>query len=122
MLKLIGGLIVSFWDIFQIKKIKEENTRLNIRVSYLENQLSDLGFTEYEQTKKEIESLNNDIAEANITINKLRSQIEVLNEDSDKAEKKLNTAVKKLNKSTNYLQNMIHVIQQKLIKRFINLW
>jgi len=101
---------VSFWDIFQIKKIKEENTRLNIRVSYLEKQLSDLGFTEYEQTKKEIESLNNDIAEANITINKLRSQIEVLNEDSDKAEKKLNTAVKKLNKSKEIYNSIEYAI------------
>lgn len=101
---------MSFWDIFQIKKIKEENTRLNIRVSYLENQLSDLGFTEYEQTKKEIESLNNDIAEANITINKLRSQIEVLNEDSDKAEKKLNTAVKKLNKSKEIYNSIEYAI------------
>lgn len=52
---------MSFFDIFKIDKIKEENKRLNIRVSYLEKQLSDLGFTEYEQTKNAIDSMNKEI-------------------------------------------------------------
>lgn len=105
---------MSFWDIFNIEKIKQENTRLNIRVSYLEKKLTDLGFTEYEQTKQAIDSMNNDIAEHNITINKLRMQIESLNEDAEKAEKKLTSTVKKLNRSKEIYNSVEYAIDSFL--------
>ena len=105
---------MSFWDIFNIEKIKQENTRLNIRVSYLEKQLADLGFTEYKQTKQAIDSMNNDIAEYNVTITKLRMQIETLNKDAEKSEKKLATTVKKLNRSKEIYNSVEYAINNFL--------
>ena len=105
---------MSFLDLFRIDKIKEENAQLIDRVSHLEKQLADLGFTEYEQTKRAIDSMNHDIAEANITINKLRTQIEALNEDAEKAEKKLSSAVKKLNRSKEIYNSVEYAINNFL--------
>lgn len=104
---------MSFFDIFKIDKIKEENKRLNIRVSYLEKQLSDLGFTEYEQTKNAIDSMNKEIAEADITISKLKTQIEALNVDAENTEKKLSSSVKKLKRSKEiyFRLNHFNIIQ-----------
>jgi predicted nucleic acid-binding Zn-ribbon protein len=111
---LYGRMIMSFWDIFKIDKIKEENERLNIRVSYLEKQLADLGFTEHEQAKKALDSMNQEIADADITINKLKTQIATLNEDSEKAEKKLSSVIKKLNRSKEIYNSIDHAINNFL--------
>ncbi len=105
---------MSILDFFRINKIKEENTRLIERVSHLEKRHADLGFTEYEQTKKVIDSMNCDIAEANITINNLRTQIAALNEDAEKAEKKLSSAVKKLNRSKEIYNSVEYAINNFL--------
>ena len=105
---------MSFFDIFKIDKIKEENKRLNIRVSYLEKKLSDLGFTEYEQTKNAIDSMNKEIAEADITISKLKTQIEALNVDVENTEKKLSSAVKKLKRSKEIYSSVEHAIDNFL--------
>ena len=105
---------MTFWDIFKIDKIKEENQRLNIRVSYLEKQLSDLGFTEYEQTKKALDSMNQEIANADITICKLKEQINTLNEDADKSEKRLSSAIKKLNRSKEIYNSVEYAINNFL--------
>ena len=42
---------MSFFDIFNAKKFKEENTRLNIRISYLEKQLDDFRFIKSENDR-----------------------------------------------------------------------
>ena len=41
---------MSFFDLFRINKIKDENSALKARINVLEKNLSDLGFTEYAQT------------------------------------------------------------------------
>ena len=105
---------MSFWDIFRINEIKQENERLNIRVSYLEKKLQELGFTEYEQTKKAIDTMNSEIAEANIIINKLRIEIDALRQDEEKAEKKLSTSLKKLDKSKEIYKSVEYAIENFL--------
>lgn len=105
---------MSFLDLFRINQIKEENARLIKRVSYLEKRHADLGFTEYEQTKKAIDSMNCDIAEADITIKKLRAQIATLNEDAEKAEKRLSSAAKKLNRSKEIYNSVEYAINNFL--------
>ena len=105
---------MSFWDIFRIDKIKEENQRLNIKVYHLEKQLVDLGFTEYEQTKNAIDSMNKEIAEADITISKLKTQIEELNADAGNAEKKLSSALKKLKRSKEIYSSVEYAIDNFL--------
>jgi len=101
---------MSFWDIFKIDEIKTENERLNIRVAYLEKQLAELGYTEYQQTKQAIDAMNAEIADANKTIARLQEQIASLYQEAEKQEKRATTAIKKLNKSKDLYFSIEHSI------------
>ena len=105
---------MSFFDIFRVKKIKVQNDQLSQQVLQLEAKLASLGFTEHEQAKNALDALNSDIADANIIINNLRTQIETLSDDAEKAEKRLSTAVKKLNRSKEIYSSVEYAINNFL--------
>ena len=96
-------------DIFRISKIKEENETLRNINSKLTSQISNLGVTEYYQTKEKIIQLetesqnrlsetNREITANNSTIAKLREEIILLEEKNQKLEKSVSTQERKLSR------------------------
>lgn len=62
---------MSFWDIFHISKIKQENEFLRTANAQLVVQIRSLGVTEYQQTRQKIENLERESA------NRLNEKIEL---------------------------------------------
>lgn len=94
-------------DIFNASKIKEENESLKKENASLQQQMTDLGVTEYYQTKQMTEALkkeadaqlamlNREIASNNVVIASLREQISSLREKDTKLLKALGTQERKL--------------------------
>lgn len=105
---------MSFIDLFRVNKIKAENTSLQSRVTELENKLSELGFTEYTQTKAAVDQMNADIADANKTIVRLQGQIDALRAEADTTEKRAASATKKLNRSKEIYKSVEYAIDNFL--------
>jgi len=99
---------MGLMDIFNASKIKEENIRLKELNSQLEKKISDLGITEYEQTKAKLDAINSEITSNNDIISKLRTEIQTLQEKDEKLAKSISSQEKKLGrckelyKSTEY--------------------
>ena len=105
---------MALLDIFKVGKIKEENVRLNSQVRQLEKQLKDFGFTEYTQAKRATDSLNRDIVDVKATLDRLRAELLALNEDTEKAQKKLSSSIKKLNRSKEIYNSVEYAIDNFL--------
>lgn len=94
-------------DVFRVSKIKEENSWLKEENERLLQRINELGVTEYEQTKRKIEELeeqsaltlnklNSEIVSNNNLVAKLRTEIQELQERNDKLSKSVSTQEKKL--------------------------
>lgn len=102
---------MSFADLFRVKKIKNENDQLKFQVHELEKKLSDLGFSEYEQTKAAISKLNADIYSSNIILQRLREQINLSRQEAENNEKRSATAVRKLSRSKEIYKSVEYAIE-----------
>ncbi len=96
---------MSFFDLFRIKSIKEENERLKQRHEQL-------GFTTYDQTETALKKLQDEISVLTSEKNSLKNKIEVLNEDYLKTEKKLNSAINKINKSKELYKSIDYTLNE----------
>lgn len=105
---------MSFTDLFRVKKIKAENEQLKAKMSALEKNLSDLGFTEYEQTKAAIDRLNTDISSSTTILERLREQIDLSRQEAENNEKRSATAVRKLSKSKEIYKSVEYAIDNFL--------
>ena len=105
---------MSFADLFRVKKIKAENEQLKAKMSALEKNLSDLGFTEYEQTKAAIDRLNTDISSSTTILERLREQIDLSRQEAENNEKRSATAVRKLSKSKEIYKSVEYAIDNFL--------
>lgn len=83
---------MALFDIFKIKKFKE-------RISELEDNLQELGYTEYKETKKAILELEEIILQYKSHSCDLETKITDLTSTIAKLEKQYSTSVKKLNKA-----------------------
>ena len=110
-----------FLDMLHASKLKLENEELKKRIS-------DLGCDEYEQVKekikdlenqhtqymesaqKELDALNESIADNNTTISKLREEISTLSTNSDKLQKQLGTQTRKLQRSKELYKSVDYCI------------
>ncbi len=91
-----------FGGIFKGKEneqLKQEVASLRQENQDLRQRLNALGFTEYTQTQAAVRKMQQEIAQNNEVINRLRQEITGLAEAREKEEKKLKTATNKLNKS-----------------------
>lgn len=100
---------MSFWDIFHISKIKQENEFLRTANTQLVAQIRSLGVTEYQQTRQKIENLeresanrlnetNRTIQENNSIVFRLREEINALQEKNSKLEKSILSQERKLSR------------------------
>ena len=100
---------MSFWDIFHISKIKQENEFLRTANAQLVAQIRSLGVTEYQQTRQKIENLeresanrlnetNRTIQENNSIVFRLREEINALQEKNSKLEKAISSQERKLSR------------------------
>lgn len=94
---------MSFFDIFKINKIKEENEKLK-------KQLEELGYKEYSEVKAEIEKTNQQIAFNNKVIYDLNTTSDELLKNIEKYEKQLKTVQNKLNRSKELYNSVDYAI------------
>jgi len=110
-----------FLDMLHASKLKLENEELKKRIS-------DLGCDEYEQVKekikdlenqhtqymesaqKELDILNESIADNNTTISKLREEISTLSTNSNKLQKQIGTQTRKLQRSKELYKSVDYCI------------
>ena len=108
-------------DILRVSKIKQENDELKAQVSLLKEKMSQLGVTEYFETKQKIEQMNLEldkqirkgnleIASNNDTLVKLREEIKLLNETSEKLSKQQRTQTNKLSRSKEVYNSVEYAI------------
>lgn len=83
-------------DILNASKIREENDRLKEANAELAKKLTDLGFTEYEQTKAKLDEMNGEITSCNDIISRLHTEIQALQEKDDKLTKSVSSQERKL--------------------------
>ena len=76
-------------DIFKLNKIKAEN-------ELLKSKLKELKYTEYTEAKIELKKINSIVADGNITIGRLHSEISELTEKDLKLNKSVKTSIFKL--------------------------
>lgn len=95
---------MSFFDIFKINEIKEENEKLK-------KQLEELGYKEYSEVKAEIEKTNQQIASNNKVIYDLNTNIDELLKNIEKYEKQLKTVENKLNRSKELYNSVDYAIK-----------
>lgn len=95
---------MSFFDIFKINEIKEENEKLK-------KQLEELGYKEHSEVKAEIEKTNQQIASNNKVIYDLNTNIDELLKNIEKYEKQLKTVENKLNRSKELYNSVDYAIK-----------
>lgn len=95
---------MSFFDIFKINEIKEENEKLK-------KQLEELGYKEYSEVKAEIEKTSQQIASNNKVIYDLNTNIDELLKNIEKYEKQLKTVENKLNRSKELYNSVDYAIK-----------
>ena len=95
---------MSFFDIFKINEIKEENEKLK-------KKLEELGYKEYSEVKAEIEKTNQQIASNNKVIYDLNTNIDELLKNIEKYEKQLKTVENKLNRSKELYNSVDYAIK-----------
>lgn len=119
---------MSLSDIFNAGKIRKENERLKAENEkliqdneILQKKMSELGVTEYYQTKEKIDALekqgkirlenqNSEIATNNETIAKLHCAIQELQEKNDKLEKTIGTNERKLTRCKELYKSVDYAI------------
>ena len=102
----IGGIVLLIIKSMREKKQQEvfsqtfaQNNLLVHENTKMKEACDKLGVTEYAETKKKLDSLNDEIQNDNILIDKLRSQITELQEKNDKLTKSITTQQRKLSRS-----------------------
>lgn len=105
---------MSLVDMFRAKKIKAENEQLKAQVTSLQSNLSELGYTEYAQTKAAIDKMNADIDSANGILARLREQMEVSRQEAENNEKRSAAAVRKLSRSKEIYKSVEYAIDRFL--------
>lgn len=91
-------------------QLTQENKMLTQNLKDMQNSIDELGITEYYQTKQKIEqmesesqakleALNNELVNNNAMIDKLRSEIQQLQEKDDKLQKSVTTQERKISRS-----------------------
>ena len=105
---------MGFFDIFRIGEIKAEN-------EHLKQRLAALGCDEYEEVqkkiaeaKKEFTTLNEDMADQNTMISRLREEISQLQEKQEKLDKQVTTQTKKLKRSKELYKSVDYCISNFL--------
>ena len=105
---------MGFFDIFRIGEIKAENEQLKQR-------LAALGCDEYEEVqkkiaeaKKEFNTLNEEMADQNTMISRLREEISQLQEKQEKLDKQVTTQTKKLKRSKELYKSVDYCISNFL--------
>lgn len=112
-------------DILNAGKIRKENEQLKAENQKLINQMKELGVTEYYQTREKIEALkeqgkinldnlNEEINSNNVAIDRLRTEIQELQERSDKLEKTVDTQERKLARSKELYKSVEYTIDNFL--------
>ena len=102
----IGGIVLLIIKSMREKKQQEvfsqtfaQNNLLVHENTKMKEACDKLGVTEYAETKKKLDSLNDEIQNDNVLIDKLRSQITELQEKNDKLTKSITTQQRKLSRS-----------------------
>ena len=105
---------MGFFDIFRIGEIKAEN-------EHLKQRLAALGCDEYEEVqkkiaeaKKEFTTLNEEMADQNTMISRLREEISQLQEKQEKLDKQVTTQTKKLKRSKELYKSVEYCISNFL--------
>lgn len=105
---------MGFFDIFRIGEIKAEN-------EHLKQRLAALGCDEYEEVqkkiaeaKKEFTTLNEEMADQNTMISRLREEISQLQEKQEKLDKQVTTQTKKLKRSKELYKSVDYCISNFL--------
>ena len=105
---------MGFFDIFRIGEIKAEN-------EHLKQRLAALGCDEYEEVqkkiaeaKKEFTTLNEEMADQNTMIYRLREEISQLQEKQEKLDKQVTTQTKKLKRSKELYKSVDYCISNFL--------
>ena len=105
---------MGFFDIFRISEIKAENEQLKQR-------LAALGCDQYEEVqrkiaeaKKEFSNLNEEMADQNTMISRLREEISQLQEKQEKIDKQVTTQTKKLKRSKELYKSVDYCISNFL--------
>lgn len=112
---------MGLFDIFFIRKIKQENTDLKLENERLQNLMKTLGINEYQEAKARIDAieqeheitlkkLNEQIASDNSTISKLRDSISELQENNAKLNKTAVTQERKIAKCKELYKSIDYAI------------
>ncbi len=94
---------MSIFDIFKASQYKKDAEQLR-------QQLNDLGFSDYQSAKQEIERLNAQADELRQQLTQLQSQITDITADKEKIEKQLKTSTNKLGRSKEIYKSVEHSI------------
>lgn len=99
-------------DCETITQYERSNYVLSHKVTSLQNALNSLGFTEYAQTKAAIDSMNADIAQINIEIERQKEKKEALTAENEKIEKYIKTQTNKLDKQKSIYKSIVYSINE----------
>lgn len=97
---------MGFIDIFRISKIKAENEQLKAEKQALTEKLASLGADDLLHARTKLSESNQEIADNNITLSRLRSEIADLSEKNAKSERQLATNTRKLSRTKELYKSM----------------
>lgn len=113
---------MSFFDIFNISKIKQENETLKNEITAMQARIDSLGVSEYEQTVAKIASIESestnklqkltaDITSNESVLSKLQEQLAILQEKEEKTSKSLASQEKKLSRTKELYKSVDYSIK-----------
>ena len=123
---------MSFKDIFQASKIREQNEQLLAINANLQKQIEELGVTEYLQTKekiaelekqseidlnnanKKLETLNSSIVSSNQVLSDIQTHISELHEKEEKLSKTVSTQERKIGRCKELYKSVEYAISNFL--------
>lgn len=106
---------MGFIDIFRISKIKAENEQLKAEKQALTEKLASLGADDLLQARAKLSESNQEIADNNITLSRLRSEIADLSEKNAKSERQLATNTRKLSRTKELYKSMENALDNFLV-------
>lgn len=106
---------MGFIDIFRISKIKAENEQLKAEKQALTEKLASLGADDLIHARTKLSESNQEIADNNITLSRLRSEIAELSEKNAKSERQLVTNTRKLSRAKELYKSMENALDNFLI-------
>ena len=95
-----------------ITQLENSNYALSQQVTYLQNALRSIGFTEYTQTRAAIDKMNADMAEMNIEINRLSEKKASLSDACEKLEKQVKSHTNKLDRQKTIYKSITYAINE----------